>query len=277
MRFALDKIIKYPLINFENGCDKSIAIAFVRALKLKTDTLKKQSNSAKFKPYFAILKTKKDTCFGVIVSKETRYHFKNILHKSGYKSHRISYPEKIFDDTTFINFYPQFNKNKMVTQEFTSLQAYTLSLDGELANIGHLYFSKTPNKKHSETYVDGLFVPDKPNYRHKGIAKALVDYAHSLFEKHDIQYVCADAKKIDKSGFSYGEYRVAKNPESDSFKMLLKYGYKIENMNYYQDTYRSTTPLKGKVKDIVSNDNGASKNVKIPLHQFLHTEIHLTK
>ena len=268
----MQESIVFPLINFEDGCSTSTAKFFLAELEKEVERAKKKSIDG-FNPYYVILKTRNGKSFGVVVSHEIRYHIKNKLHKHGYKSHRISYPAELLSDNTFLDLFPSFKQKKFVSQTFTALKAYTLTPEKQLVEIGKMFYVCSKHKKMTEAYIDGMSVFEKDNksYRKKGIATALTDYAHSIFDKNDIQYVCADAKKIDKSQYIDKEFFPLKNPESTSFRLLKNYGYKIESMRFFQDNFIGVTPMKASVQDIISNDNDASKNVKIGIDDFLCT------
>ena len=257
--------INYPLINFERDCNSQVAKCFFEKLMQKTIELKANPDNANFAPFFKILKTKNNLTFGVIVSKETRYHKKNFIHKFGYKSNRISYPASIFDDENLMKYFLGFKASQMVPVLFTNLSAYTLSKDKKLIKIGQLCYSITKHKKDTIAYIDGLSVQDNlenKNYREKGIANALLDFAHLLIINSDATIIYADAKKIDNSYKIGDEWKILKEPKSVSFNMLMKRGYQIESQKMYKDKYANNTPLFSKI-DNIKNIN---KNKKIDLN-----------
>ena len=273
--------MKYPLIGFGGFGDNSYAYLLEEMLKNKCNTyanllVNKYTNTS---PEYAILTTTNGESFGVVIHKEQRFSKHNLLHKKGYKSHRVSYSLEDFgpqieemDELSMLEYDLHTTIDKMIPKTFTKIEAYTLSADCQLIQLGTFSYMLSKSKKNGiEAYIDGVHVNE--DYRGYGISRAMQDYAHLRFVNENVNIVTADLMKIDVEYVSENSDPL-RNPYTPYFHMLVGipegkkikgvpidnpptqvYGYKVESTKQMHDSWHGVTPVKAQMKDIKLNPN----------------------
>ena len=277
----MSECMKYPLIGFGGHGDNNYAYLLEEMLKNKCNEYGKLlvNEYTHTSPEYVILTTTNGESFGIVIHKEQRFSKRNLLHKKGYKSHRISYSLEDFgpqieemNEISCLEYDLHTTIDKMIPKTFTKMEAYTLDTDGKLIGLGTFSYMLSKGKKNSiEAYIDGVHV--EKEYRGYGISRAMQDYAHLRFTNENVSVVKADLMKIDVEYLSENTDPL-RNPYTPYFHMLVGipdgkkirgvpvdnpptqvYGYKVESTKQMHNSWNGVTPVMAQMKDIKLNTN----------------------
>lgn len=276
--------MKTPLVGLDWYGDKTFAYFLEEKLQQKCKEyeellVNKETNT---KPEYLFLKTKNGESFGIVIHKEQRLNKPSLLHKKGYKSHRVSYNLNELDDD-FAHWALQTTISKMNIRNFTKIEAYSLKEDCRLVQVAEFSYFVSEDKHGKEAYIDGVHV--KKDYRGLDISRALQDYAHLRFAKEGVDAITADLVKIDidYASETTDPYR---DPYTPYFNMLVgnprervfrgeiiraketeSYGYDVESKRQMHDHWIGVTPVRAEMKNIKLNPD-----VIIPKDEFVKNQ-----